>query len=126
MCTVTFIPHREGYRLAMNRDERMSRAVASPPAVFQHRGIDSIYPRDAEGGTWIAANGWGIAFTLLNWNDTEALHAKVHSRGSVIPALIGSTDSQTAQSAFHSLNLERVLPFTLIGFFPEEKIVVVW
>jgi len=49
MCTVTFIPHREGYLLGMNRDERKSRPIASPPAVFEHRGIDSIYPLDTEG-----------------------------------------------------------------------------
>jgi hypothetical protein len=126
MCTVTFIPHREGYHLAMNRDERKSSAIASLPALFEHSGVGSIYPCDTEGGTWIAANGRGIAFTLLNWNEVEALHAKVHSRGKVIPALIGSTDSQAAQSAFRGLNLEGVLPFTLIGFFPEEKVVVVW
>jgi hypothetical protein len=126
MCTVTFIPHREGYRLGMNRDERTSRAIASPPAVLEHRGIDSIYPRDAEGGTWIAANGWGIAFTLLNWNDTEALHAKVHSRGSVIPVVIESRDSQVAQSALTNFSLEGVLPFTLLGFFPNEEVVLLW
>ncbi len=126
MCTVTFIPHREGYRLAMNRDERTSRAIASPPAVFQHRGIVSIYPRDAEGGTWIAANGWGIAFALLNWNDTETLHAKVHSRGSVIPALIDATDSQAAQFALCNLSLEGILPFTLLGLFPEEEALLLW
>jgi len=126
MCTVTFIPHREGYRLAMNRDERMSRAIASPPAVFQHRGIDSIYPRDAEGGTWIAANSWGIAFALLNWNDTEALHIKIHSRGSVIPALIDATESQAAQFALCNLSLEGILPFTLLGFFPEEEVLLMW
>src|SRR5215470_12403069 len=126
MCTVTFIPHREGYRLGMNRDERTSRAIASPPAIFEHRGISSIYPCDAEGGTWIAANGWGIAFTLLNRNDTEALHAKVHSRGSVIPSLIDASDSKAAQFALCNLSLEGILPFTLLGFFPEEEVLLLW
>ena len=126
MCTVTFIPHRKGYSLGMNRDERTTRASASPPAVFEHRGIASIYPRDAAGGTWIAANGWGIAFTLLNWNDTEALYAKVHSRGSVIPALINCSDSQAAKFALCKLSLEGVLPFTLLGFFPEEEVLLLW
>jgi len=126
MCTVTFIPQREGYRLGMNRDERTSRATASAPAVFEHRGVESIYPRDAEGGTWIAANGWGIAFALLNWNDTEALHTKIRSRGSVIPALIDASDSQTAQFALCDLSLEGILPFTLLGFFPEEEVLLLW
>ena len=126
MCTVTFIPHRGGYRLGMNRDECTSRPIASPPAVFELHGIDSIYPRDTEGGTWIAANGWGISFTLLNWNDTKALHAKVHSRGSVIPVRIESRDSHAAQSALCNFSLEGVLPFTLLGFFPEEEVLLLW
>jgi uncharacterized protein with NRDE domain len=117
MCTVTFIPQRHGYRLAMNRDEGIYRPIVGLPAVFEHDSKESIYPRDAEGGTWIAANGRGIAFTLLNWNHTEALHPKVHSRGNVIPALLGSSNSQAAQSAFCNFNLEGVLRFTFVGFF---------
>src|SRR6185437_562395 len=113
MCTVTFIPDRNGYRVAMNRDERTSRPIAILPAVYEQGAIESIYPRDFEGGTWIGVNSIGNGFVLLNWNDTEALHSKVRSRGSVIPALIGSNDTHAAQSILCSLNLRGILPFTL-------------
>ena len=126
MCTVTFSPNRNGYRIGMNRDERTVRPVASLPAVYEQGGIESIYPRDSEGGTWIGVNSVGNAFALLNWNDTEALQAKVHSRGSVIPAIIGSADSHVAQSTLFSLNLRGTLPFTLLGFFPQEEVLLAW
>lgn len=126
MCTVTFIPNRNGYRIGMNRDERTVRPVASLPAVYEQGSIESIYPRDFEGGTWIGVNSVGNAFALLNWNDTEALEAKVHSRGSAVPAIIGSADSHVAQSTLFSLNLRGILPFTLLGFFPQEEELLVW
>ena len=28
-----------------------------------------MYPSDGTGGTWIAANEYGITLALLNWND---------------------------------------------------------
>ena len=43
MCTLTFIPDRNGYMLAMNRDERISRGISDPPAVTQHGGIEAVY-----------------------------------------------------------------------------------
>ncbi len=126
MCTVTFIPGRDGYRIGMNRDERTSRPAASLPAIYEQGAIESIYPRDSEGGTWIGVNSVGNGFALLNWNDVPTLHAKLHTRGSLIPELIGSTDPAGAQSSLRSLDLQGILPFTLLGFFPEEKVALVW
>ena len=127
MCTVTFIPGQEGYCVAMNRDERTARGIAIPPAVLSRDGVvTSIYPRDSEGGTWIGANSCGIAFALLNWNDAQALQEKSRTRGWVIPALIGSECSRTADSALRHLNLQGMLPFRLVGFFPSEELVIEW
>jgi len=126
MCTVTFIPVRNGYHLGMNRDERTSRPLASLPEVYARDAIESIYPWDLEGGTWVGVNSVGNAFTLLNWNDTEVLQAKVHSRGSVIPALIGASNTQAAHSTLCNLDLQGILPFTLVGFFVEQEAAVMW
>lgn len=126
MCTVTFIPGQEGYCIAMNRDERTARGIASPPAAFRQGGITGIHPRDSEGGTWIGANSRGIAFALLNWNDAQALQEKSRTRGCVIPALISSECSRTAESALQHLNLQGTLPFRLVGFFPSEELVMEW
>src|SRR5689334_7666048 len=124
MCTVTFIPREDGFYLAMNRDERIARPAAGSPAVFEEGLAKSIYPLDCEGGTWIAATHMGIAFTLLNWNDAPVLHKKSRTRGHVIPALVSSECSQSAELALGKLDMEGILPFRLIGIFPNEKLVI--
>jgi Transport and Golgi organisation 2 len=126
MCTVTFIPRNDGFYVAMNRDERVSRPSASPPAVFGQGLVKSIYPLDSEGGTWIAANDTGVAFTLLNWNDTKVLRQKARTRGSVIPALVTSDCSHSAESAVRRLDPDGILPFRLVGIFPAEERVIEW
>jgi len=126
MCTLTFIPNEEGYRLGMNRDEKISRGHASPPAVVENGAGRALYPRDVEGGTWIAASDRGIAFALLNWNDAEPSQTKTRSRGSVIPALIASSSTRNATSTLERLELRGILPFRLIGFFPIENQILEW
>lgn len=126
MCTLTFIPRDNGYCLAMNRDERISRGPAAPPARIEVGGVAAIYPRDTEGGTWIAADARGIAFGLLNWHDPPAVGAKTRSRGDVIPALIGVPSSSDAQVVIDRINLNGVFPFRLVGIFPAEKLIHEW
>ena len=126
MCTLTFIPREDGFYVAMNRDERIARPFAKPPAVFGEGFVRSMYPLDCEGGTWIAANQMGIAFTLLNWNDAPVLRKKSRTRGHVIPALVSSNCSQSAELALGKIDMDGVLPFRLIGIFPNEERVVEW
>jgi hypothetical protein len=121
MCTLTFLPKENGYYLAMNRDERIARGVGSPPERVDLAGVKAVFPRDTEGGTWIAANDRGIAFALLNWNDVANSAGKLRSRGVVIPALLTSTSNREAHATFSQLDLRGLLPFRLIGIFPEEK-----
>ena len=125
MCTVTFIPRGGGFYLAMNRDERITRPLASPPSVFGDR-VASVYPLDSEGGTWVAANSMGIAFTLLNWNDARVLGAKSRTRGCVIPALVTADCSQAVESELRQLDLNGILPFRLVVVFPAEQSVFEW
>jgi hypothetical protein len=87
MCTVSWFHEPGGYQLFCNRDERFSRATASEPLVRECRGVRSIAPRDGEaGGTWIAANEFGLSLCLLNtWGQAPP---SAQSRGLVIPGLI--------------------------------------
>jgi hypothetical protein len=126
MCTLSVIPRDDGYYLAMNRDERIARGPAEPPACFQVGGFQAIYPRDTEGGTWIAANDSGISFALLNWNDVPANVSKKLSRGHVIPTLIASTSSQEADAALAVFHLDGLWPFRLVGVFPSEQQLREW
>lgn len=127
MCTLTFIPRKSGYHLAMNRDERITRGPAAPPARIDAGGVAAVCPRDTEGGTWVAANARGVAFGLLNWNDPAPAEAKkTRSRGDVIPALIGVSTASGAQASIDRVNLNGMLPFRLVGVFPGEELIHEW
>lgn len=129
MCTLTFIARDNGYYLAMNRDERMSRGVAEPPTLVDLGGSRSTYPRDHAGGTWIAANDHGVAFALLNWNDVQppgTTPVASRSRGLVIPALVTFSSHHDVDETLNGLNLRDTLPFRLIGVFPGEAKIVEW
>ncbi len=57
MCTVTFVPVKDGYFLTSNRDMNVSRAKAIPPALYEFDSSTLIFPRDIESdATWIALN----------------------------------------------------------------------
>src|SRR6266700_456283 len=100
MCTLTFVANEGGYLLGMNRDEKITRGHASPPAVVESGPSRAVYPQDVEGGTWMAANDGGNAFALLNWNDVGVVHRKVRSRGCVIPSLISAASTRDATALF--------------------------
>ena len=66
MCTVTYIPTRTGVLLTSNRDERVDRAPALPPATYHSGNQCLTYPKDAQaGGTWIALRDGRCAAVLL-------------------------------------------------------------
>jgi hypothetical protein len=80
-----------------------------------------MFPRDAEGGTWIAANASGIAFTILNRNG--ARRPKNQSRGDVIPQLVSSRSLKDASERLRTLDVIGTLSFTLMIFSaPEEQL----
>ena len=67
MCTVSWVHQPGGYHLLSNRDEKRTRGTASAPALVERGGVRFIAPIDADfGGTWIAANEFGISLCLLN------------------------------------------------------------
>src|SRR5262249_8211042 len=67
MCTVSVVASRGGVRLVCNRDERVSRPVAQPPALHRTAAGVAIYPVDPEsGGTWVGVTDRGFAAVLIN------------------------------------------------------------
>lgn len=126
MCTLTIITRDEGYLLGMNRDESIHRDHALPPARVKKGGVTAIYPHDATGGTWIAANQHGIALALLNWNDVPRPSAKLRSRGEIIPLLIGAASLAEVTRRFNELALDGMHPFRVVGVFPGNKAISEW
>jgi Transport and Golgi organisation 2 len=122
MCTLTFIPKPQGYLLGMNRDERLTRELALPPAITSD-SLNAIYPREDSGGTWIGSNVAGISFALLNQNPGPQSQQKERSRGEIIPSLLKSSHFPQAMRTFQQMDFRGMLPFLLIGIFPAEQII---
>src|SRR5436189_5850233 len=76
MCTISFVPNLRGFYLAMNRDEKFTRSTALPPAIVDLADRRAIFPREPEGGTWIATNDAVVYHTLLDWQRIERKPAR--------------------------------------------------
>ncbi|MBI3477369.1 MAG: NRDE family protein [Acidobacteria bacterium] len=127
MCTLTIVTRDNGYSLAMNRDEQLTRNDAVPPVKVDLQGTSVVYPRNSAGGTWVAVNERGIALALLNWNDVpQPTTEKARSRGAVIPALVGCSSLAEVRNALSGLDLSDVWPFRLVGVFPSGQMICEW
>jgi len=127
MCTISFIPKDQGFYLAMNRDEKRSRSIALPPRIVTVAGCRAIFPREPNGGTWIAVNDAGVCLALLNWHRIEREPAhKITSRGQVVSELAVKLDSHDVADGLKNLRLKEIRPFRLVAIVPKEKAVAEW
>ncbi|MBV9928193.1 MAG: NRDE family protein [Acidobacteria bacterium] len=121
MCTVSWAATAEGYELFCNRDERRTRAAAQSPTVRGSRGVRFLAPTDAEaGGTWIAANEFGLTLCLLNrYTGGESQAAgEFRSRGLLLPELASLRDTAEVMRAVECGSLSQFRPFTLLALAP--------
>ncbi len=114
MCTLSFVPKRDGYLIAMNRDELLTRGVAQCPVIHKLAGTNSVYPADVEGGTWIAANDRGETWALLNRNGGQRSSRKL-SRGQLVLGALATRDFDQLSNLLSEVGLFNFLPFRLIG-----------
>jgi len=128
MCTLSFVPNDRGYFVSMNRDELLSRGTALSPQLFRSGTASALYPYEPDGGTWLAANEFGVTLALLNWNDAAKTMGgeKQKSRGLVIPVLIGSSGASEVNETLRTQPLSGTLPFCLVGVFAREREVGEW
>jgi hypothetical protein len=116
VCTLSFLPTVEGFRLAMNRDEKRARVAALPPKKFQLGQRQALYPHEPGGGTWLAVNDAGLCLALINWHRVKREpRAKTESRGQVIPRLIGLPSTKVLGRNLRALPLPNLRPFRLIA-----------
>src|SRR5215510_1903426 len=125
MCTVTFIARPEGYRLGMNRDEKLTRPAGLPPKKKNVNGRAVVCPSERGGGTWIALNDSGACLALINWYAVRrsVTHDAV-SRGEVVKTVCATDSHEVVNTRLHGLTLEQINPFRLIGIFPGIKEIV--
>lgn len=114
MCTVTYIPDREGFYLTSNRDEHQRRGVAIPPREFKGANYTLLYPQDPDQrGSWIAVKNTGDTAVLLNgaFKKHTDLPPYRKSRGLVLMDIISH---EYPYVYFTAMYLEGIAPFTLI------------
>src|SRR6266516_182614 len=127
MCTISFVPKLRGFYLAMNRDEKFTRSTALPPAIVDLADRRAIFPREPEGGTWIAANDGGVCLALVNWHRIQRQPVRsISSRGQVVKALAAKCSDEEIAAGLAALPLRRLRPFRLIAIVSAENRVIEW
>jgi len=127
MCTVSFVPNRNGFYLAMNRDEKRSRATALAPAIVELDGHRAILPREPDGASWISLNDAGTCLALINWHRVERKpFERIASRGEIVRELGAKPSSDAIGNGLTNLPLRTIRPFRLIAVVPREKSVTEW
>ncbi len=127
MCTVTFIARRNGYALGMNRDEKLTRVAALPPAQRRLGNHETLFPSEPTGGTWIGINNANTTFALINWYSVPArVTGRTVSRGEVLKSSLATESPAATGRVVSGLPLAQVNPFRLIGVFPARHAVVEW
>lgn len=120
MCTASWLREEAGYTVFFNRDELRSRPEARPPRLSRRHGVSFVAPQDAEaGGTWLAANEWGVTIGLLNLYRAEGGPSVPGSGGDFVSRGLLMVDLADCASAAEMTNrleaedLFRYRPFTL-------------
>ena len=126
MCTVSWLHEGDGYHLLCNRDEKRQRRRAITPRIEPLGGVNIVTPRDGEmGGTWIAANEFGVSVCLLN--GASLGHAlpgggfdgrASRSRGELLLDLANSRTVREACQRAACGDLSRYAPFTIVALEP--------
>lgn len=117
MCTVSYIPTGpDSFVLASNRDEITTRKKAKVPGIQSSNGVKCIWPVDGKaGGTWIAVNEFGCAFTLMNDYQSDIPERNnLKSRGIIIPDIAGSKSPQQVSERLAALHKLPFAPFRLL------------
>ena len=124
MCTVSWLRSFNGYTLISNRDEKITRSEALPPAILSSRGVRYVAPRDADcGGTWITANELGVSLCLLN--GTGGYRGEC-SRGHLITQAAHAGSIGELEGLLSTKALGEFAPFVLLALSIEDAVIFRW
>jgi len=114
MCTLTYIPKKEGFILTSNRDESLFRPQSLEPEKFEMFGQSLLFPKDPEAnGTWIATADSDRTICLLNGGFVRHIQQPKYrkSRGLV---LLDYFQFANAAEFANAYDFSNVAPFTLV------------
>ncbi len=107
-----------------NRDELKDRETAVPPQVIERDGVRFLAPIDPRGGgTWIAANEYGLVVALLNEYAADTVvgwPAHWGSRGALVMDFAVSRTRSNVWEAMEKIRAANYPPFRLVAFSPDE------
>ena len=114
MCTVSYVPVKNGYILTSNRDEDPGRETLSPEKIVLSEHHKAVAPRDQlKGGSWIALDSAGRAACLLNgaFGRHKRQPSYIRSRGYYVLEALRAGDFESFSK---EIPLEGTEPFTLL------------
>lgn len=113
MCSLSYLPQKEGFILSHNRDELPQRESSSTLEEREDVGLKGFFPQDLKaGGTWMGVHESGWTLCLLNGGSIPYLRKLpyAYSRGKVILNFFQNPNLEELQKE----SFEGVEPFTLI------------
>jgi hypothetical protein len=124
MCTLSWLPADGGYSLFFNRDESRLRGPEIPAAPHQWDGAHLVAPLDSDqGGTWIAANEFGVTVAVLNRYGPEMTGIPGRrSRGQLVRSLAPLATPGAVRRRLAELLLTDYQPFTLATTGPNSPV----
>lgn len=124
MCTVTYIPYRQGFILTHNRDEAPTRSPERISCV-QSEGDTLYFPQDTKaGGAWVVTSRSGRTACVLNGAFVKHRHQPPYrrSRGLVMLDFF----EQRPDDFMERYDLTGIEPFTFLFFEPRRVIELRW
>lgn len=118
MCTITYLPYKNGYILTQNRDESPLRADAIFPVEETVHGQKIIYPKDPEGsGSWFVSAEKGLTLCVMNgvYHPHKKEGQYAHSRGLIPLHYLAFADAADFVKNYAYQKLEA---FTLLACSP--------
>lgn len=126
MCTVIYIPSKDGPLFSSCRDEDPARATALCPVEFFGNSGLMVYPKDAAAnGTWAGVHEKGHIIILLNGATVKHERKKKYkkSRGIIVRALL---DTAHPLKQWNEIDLQYIEPFTLVVWMQHQLYELLW
>ncbi len=125
MCTVSFVPTKNGICITSNRDEKVSRKKAISPQKTTINNKVITFPKDPQaGGTWFAHDDKNVIVLLNGAQEKHVSKGNYRkSRGLIVLDLISSKNPLIE---WNTIDLQNIEPFTIVCFNEEKLFQLQW